>query len=94
MTTKRWCPFQSLCAVCAKGPIVSQYAHTVSPFYILSLKLKDGLTLPCSFLHRIDVTEVQIAIIIMYLMSAFGGVALWQTTVTENVIFLYSHMYR
>ncbi|KAI5614921.1 cholinephosphotransferase 1, partial [Silurus asotus] len=29
----------------------------------------------------VDVTEVQIAIIIMYLMSAFGGVSLWQTTV-------------
>ncbi|KAK3525670.1 hypothetical protein QTP70_004316 [Hemibagrus guttatus] len=28
----------------------------------------------------VDVTEVQIAIIIMYLMSAFGGVSLWQTT--------------
>ncbi|XP_058263559.1 cholinephosphotransferase 1 isoform X2 [Hemibagrus wyckioides] len=27
----------------------------------------------------VDVTEVQIAIIIMYLMSAFGGVSLWQT---------------
>lgn len=27
----------------------------------------------------VDVTEVQIAIIIMYLMSAFGGVALWDT---------------
>lgn len=33
-------------------------------------------------LRRIDVTEVQIAIIIMYLMSAFGGVGLWQSTVT------------
>ncbi|XP_062850200.1 cholinephosphotransferase 1 isoform X2 [Trichomycterus rosablanca] len=28
----------------------------------------------------VDVTEVQIAIIIMYLMSAVGGVSLWQTT--------------
>ncbi|XP_031714779.1 cholinephosphotransferase 1 [Anarrhichthys ocellatus] len=28
----------------------------------------------------IDVTEVQLAITIMYLMSAFGGVSLWQTT--------------
>uniref|UniRef100_A0A4W4GQS7 Cholinephosphotransferase 1 n=1 Tax=Electrophorus electricus TaxID=8005 RepID=A0A4W4GQS7_ELEEL len=28
----------------------------------------------------VDVTEVQIAIIIMYLMSAFGGVSLWETT--------------
>ncbi|MFT7816897.1 hypothetical protein Z043-108980 [Arapaima gigas] len=27
----------------------------------------------------VDVTEVQIAIIIMYLMSAFGGVGLWDT---------------
>ncbi|GAA6076962.1 cholinephosphotransferase 1 isoform X1, partial [Tachysurus ichikawai] len=27
----------------------------------------------------VDVTEVQIAIIIMYLMSAFGGVSLWET---------------
>lgn len=34
-------------------------------------------------LHRIDVTEVQIAIIIIYLMSAFGGVGLWQNTVTR-----------
>lgn len=38
---------------------------------------------PTTFLHRIDVTEVQIAIMIMYLMSAFGGVSLWQSTVTE-----------
>lgn len=36
MTTKSWCLFQSLCAVCAKGPIVSQYAHTVSLFYIVT----------------------------------------------------------
>uniref|UniRef100_A0A8B9I0H0 Cholinephosphotransferase 1 n=3 Tax=Astyanax mexicanus TaxID=7994 RepID=A0A8B9I0H0_ASTMX len=28
----------------------------------------------------VDVTEVQIAIIIMYVMTAFGGVSLWQTT--------------
>ncbi|XP_061124450.1 cholinephosphotransferase 1-like [Syngnathus typhle] len=28
----------------------------------------------------VDVTEVQFAIIVMYLMSAFGGVSLWQTT--------------
>ncbi|MCJ8736262.1 hypothetical protein PDJAM_G00256930 [Pangasius djambal] len=28
----------------------------------------------------VDVTEVQVAIIIMYLMSAFGGVSLWETT--------------
>ncbi|KAF5901654.1 cholinephosphotransferase 1 [Clarias magur] len=28
----------------------------------------------------LDVTEVQISIIIMYLMSAFGGVSLWETT--------------
>lgn len=34
-------------------------------------------------LHRIDVTEVQIAIIVIYLMSAFGGVGLWQNTVTR-----------
>lgn len=59
----------------------------LSALFILLLKLKDGHTLPCPFLQRIDVTEVQIAIIIMYVMSAFGGVALWQTTVTENVIF-------
>lgn len=31
--------------------------------------------------RRVDVTEVQIAIIIMYMMSAFGGVGLWETTV-------------
>lgn len=36
-------------------------------------------------LCRIDVTEVQIAIIIIYLMSAFGGVALWQSTVTIHM---------
>lgn len=28
----------------------------------------------------VDVTEVQIAIIIMYVMTAFGGVSLWETT--------------
>ncbi len=34
--------------------------------------------------YRVDVTEVQIAIIIMYLMTAFGGVSLWETTVRHS----------
>lgn len=38
-------------------------------------------------LCRVDVTEVQIAIIIMYLMSAFGGVSLWQAAVMDCYIF-------
>lgn len=33
---------------------------------------------------RVDVTEVQIAIIIMYLMTAFGGVSLWETMVRHS----------
>lgn len=38
-------------------------------------------------LCRVDVTEVQIAITIMYLMSAFGGVSLWQAAVMDCYIF-------
>ncbi|XP_068611169.1 cholinephosphotransferase 1 [Brachionichthys hirsutus] len=38
---------------------------------------------------RVDVTEVQIAIIIMYLMSAFGGVSLWQTMLPVLGVKLY-----
>lgn len=38
----------------------------------------------------VDVTEVQIAIIIMYLMSAFGGVSLWQTTLPVLGLKLYA----
>ncbi len=33
---------------------------------------------------RVDVTEVQIAIVIMYLMTAFGGVSLWETRVRHS----------
>ncbi|XP_034019073.1 cholinephosphotransferase 1 [Thalassophryne amazonica] len=36
-----------------------------------------------------DVTEVQFAIMTMYLMSAFGGVSLWQTTVPVLGLKLY-----
>lgn len=33
---------------------------------------------------RVDVTEVQIAIVIMYIMTAFGGVSLWETRVRQS----------
>lgn len=33
---------------------------------------------------RVDVTEVQIAIVIMYIMTAFGGVSLWETRVRHS----------
>ncbi|XP_077401647.1 cholinephosphotransferase 1 isoform X2 [Vanacampus margaritifer] len=38
----------------------------------------------------VDVTEVQFAIIIMYMMSAFGGVSLWQTTLPVIGLKLYN----
>ncbi|GLD48361.1 cholinephosphotransferase 1 [Lates japonicus] len=38
----------------------------------------------------VDVTEVQVAIMIMYLMSAFGGVSLWQTTLPIIGLKLYA----
>uniref|UniRef100_A0A3B3CCJ8 Cholinephosphotransferase 1 n=1 Tax=Oryzias melastigma TaxID=30732 RepID=A0A3B3CCJ8_ORYME len=37
----------------------------------------------------VDVTEVQFAIMIMYLMSAFGGVSLWDTTLPVLGLKLY-----
>lgn len=62
--------------------------HALRPVSCASLpgrlKEKKHSTPPVNVRHlyRIDVTEVQIAIIIIYLMSAVGGVGLWQNTVT------------
>ncbi len=43
----------------------------------------NGIVFPNVFC-RVDVTEVQIAIVIMYLMTAFGGVSLWETRVRHS----------
>ena len=40
---------------------------------------------------RVDVTEVQIAIVVMYVMSAFGGVALWDYRVWLQYIYPSMH---
>lgn len=60
---------------------------------LLNLRAVTYPTLPSYVLHRVDVTEVQFAIIIMYVMSAFGGVSLWQYTVTENP-FLHTRLHK
>lgn len=44
---------------------------------------------PVTSLHRVDVTEVQISIIIMYLMTAFGGVSLWQIAVIDSYVLMH-----
>lgn len=46
-------------------------------FFFLTVLLLNGFC-------RVDVTEVQIAIVIMYIMTAFGGVSLWETRVRHS----------
>lgn len=49
----------------------------------LSVWFFSNCLLPNGFC-RVDVTEVQIAIVIMYVMTAFGGVSLWETRVRHS----------
>lgn len=64
----------------ALRPVSLQWSSMLNCILLFVLILTRFLSSP----HRVDVTEVQIAIIIMYLMSAFGGVSLWQITVTQR----------
>lgn len=53
-------------------------------FIFRNLTYKHHFSSLC-FLFRVDVTEIQIALVIIFVLSAFGGATMWDYTVNLNI---------